>query len=208
LCHDSIEKGKLVLIVNHRVNTINHLIEVDRTEGIEIDIRNWKTNLILNHEPFTDGVKFVDWLKECKNPLLILNVKSEGLEDKVIEAIKSSGFLGEYFFLDQSFPFLVRTLKNGLSDSAVRVSEYESPECLRNLSNKWVWIDSHTGNWDFLASAIIVAKETSKKICIASPELHGRAAEYEIGEIKKILAELDYLPEAVCTKSPELWKSP
>ena len=196
-----------MLIVNHRVNTISRLLEVDQAHGVEIDIRNWSSKLVLNHEPYTDGVDFIDWLKVCNNPLIILNVKSEGLEDKVIEAIKSSGFIGEYFFLDQSFPFLVRTLEKGLSDSAVRVSEYESPECLRNLSNKWVWIDSHTGNWDFLVSALSIASETSKKICIASPELHGRAAEYEIGEIKKILAEFDYLPEAVCTKSPELWKS-
>jgi hypothetical protein len=197
----------LVLIVNHRVNTLAHLIEVDRNQGVEIDIRNWETSLILNHEPFADGVQFADWLKECNSPLLILNVKSEGLEYQVIEDIKSSGFIGEYFFLDQSFPFLVRTLESGLSDSAVRVSEYESPECLRKLSNKWVWIDSHTGNWDFLPTAITIAKETGKKICIASPELHSRPADYEVSEIKKMLAEFDHVPEAVCTKSPKLWES-
>ncbi len=196
-----------MLIVNHRVNTIDHLIKIDRTQGVEIDIRNWTTKLVLNHEPYAEGVEFVEWLKACNNPLIILNVKSEGLEDKVIEAIKSSEFIGEYFFLDQSFPFLVRTLEKGLSDSAVRVSEYESPECLWNMNNKWIWIDSHTGNWDFLPTAIRTAKETGKKICIASPELHGRPAEHEISDIRRILAEFDYLPEAVCTKSPELWQS-
>lgn len=196
-----------MLIVNHRINTIQLLKEVDQSCGVEIDIRNWGKRLILNHEPFEEGVNFVDWLKECQTPLLILNIKSEGLEDTIIDAVKSSNFLGEYFFLDQSFPFLVKTLARHLSDSAVRVSEYESPECLRNLSNKWVWLDSHTANWDFLPTAIKIARETGKKICLASPELHGRVAKSEISEIRKTLTEIDYAPDAVCTKSPELWES-
>ena len=48
-----------------------------------------------------------------------------------------------FFFLDQSFPFLVKTLFSGERRCAIRVSEYESVETalsLRGLA-EWIWID-------------------------------------------------------------------
>ena len=49
-------------IIIHRVNTLNELKTIDDNYGIEIDIRAYNSNLILNHEPFCDGDKLIDLL--------------------------------------------------------------------------------------------------------------------------------------------------
>ena len=49
----------------------------------------------------------------------------------------------EFFFLDQSFPFLVKTINSKEKRCAVRFSEYEDIKTAYNLRNKikWVWVD-------------------------------------------------------------------
>jgi hypothetical protein len=194
-----------MLFIHHRKNTITEMLETDQSDGVEIDIRSWNSELILNHEAFEAGETFKNWISECKNPLVILNVKCEGLEEEILRTIKKADFKGDFFFLDQSFPFLIKTLRAGLTQTAVRLSEYESPDCLSELQNQWVWLDSHTSNWSFLAKAVKVSRETGKKICLASPELHNRDPKNEIVEIKKILMDCGIQLDAVCTKSPDLW---
>ena len=194
-----------MLLVHHRVNSLTQLKEIKIDEGVEIDIRSWNSNLILNHEAMEIGEHFEKWINECQNPLVILNVKSEGLEEEVLRKIKDSGFEGDYFFLDQSFPFLVRTLSGGFTKTALRVSEYESADYLSDLDCQWVWLDSHTGDWSFLPRALSLSKATGKKTCLASPELHSREPHQEIIQIRNVLSELKIQLDAVCTKTPELW---
>jgi hypothetical protein len=194
-----------MLFVHHRINSLSKLREIDNNYGVEIDIRSWNSSLILNHEALQNGEFFENWINECKNPLVILNIKSEGIEEEVLKKIQESEFQGEYFFLDQSFPFLVRTLSGGFTRTAVRVSEYESPDYLSELNNQWVWLDSHAGDWSFLPRALTLSKATGKKICLASPELHSRNPHQEILEIQNVLNELNLELDAVCTKSPEIW---
>ena len=52
----------------------------------------------------------------------------------------------DFFVLDQSFPFLIKTINQGESRVSVRLSEYESINTLLNLSEKvdWVWVDYFT----------------------------------------------------------------
>jgi hypothetical protein len=194
-----------MLFVHHRVNSLSKLKEIEKNYGVEIDIRSWNSNLVLNHEALENGQSFKKWINECKSPLVILNIKSEGLEEEILEKIQDAGFEGDYFFLDQSFPFLVRTLSAGFTKTAVRVSEYESADYLPRLNNKWVWLDSHTGDWSFLPRALTLSKANGKKTCLASPELHSRDPHQEITEIKNVLNELKFELDAVCTKSPEIW---
>jgi hypothetical protein len=194
-----------MLFVHHRINSLSKLREIDNNYGVEIDIRSWNSSLILNHEALQNGEFFENWINECKNPLVILNIKSEGLEEEVLKKIQESKFQGEYFFLDQSFPFLIRTLSGGFTRTAVRVSEYESPDYLSELNNQWVWLDSHTGDWSFLPRALTLSKATGKKTCLASPELHSRDPHQEILEIHNVLNEINLKLDAVCTKSPEIW---
>ena len=51
-----------MLFIKHRCNTISELKNTSKNNGVEIDIRSYKNNLILNHEPFEDGILLKDWL--------------------------------------------------------------------------------------------------------------------------------------------------
>ena len=126
----------------HRINTKKGLLNIPIKYGVEVDIRSAEDKLIISHDPFIQGEDFVDWMVLYKHEILILNVKEEGLEDKLIEVMASFN-IDNFFFLDQSFPFLLKTSKQGESRSAVRVSEFEDVHTAMNLAGKvqWVWVD-------------------------------------------------------------------
>ena len=163
-----------------------------------------QNELILNHEPYLDGEKIENFLKNYNHQFLILNVKEEGLEKRLIELMKSFK-IRNYFFLDQSFPFLIKTTKSGENRSAVRFSEYESINTVLSLSNivKWVWVDFFT-KFPLDHKNYLKLKESRFNICLVSPELQGHDKE-KIVNLQKELIKNKININAVCTKYPELW---
>lgn len=194
-------------IILHRRNTIAELMATDMKYGVEIDIRSHGENLILHHEPYVAGEEFSAWLELYKHGTLILNVKEEGLEPIIINLMASKG-IENYFFLDQSFPFLVKHSVACRYRSAVRVSEFESIETALNLTGRvnWVWVDCFT-KFSLTQEDAIRLKNNGFKICLVSPELHGRNAEYEIPLLATKLREENINADAVCTKCPALWEN-
>jgi len=187
-------------IIIHRVNTVIELQKIKPKYGVEIDIRAWRNNLILNHEPFCKGTDFEEWLNYYDHNFLILNIKEEGIEKKVKELLDKKG-ITNYFFLDLSFPFLIKLMDSGEKNIAVRFSEYESIDICRLLAGKvnWVWVDCFTR---FPLDSISYKKISKHfKICLASPELVGRKE--DIGKIKKQIKLMNI--NAVCTKYPQNW---
>ena len=126
-------------ILIHRRNTIDDLKVTSKEFGIEVDIRSYKEKLILQHDPFKKGDYFEDWIKYYQHGTLILNVKEEGLENKILDLLSINN-INSFFFLDQSFPFIIKTLNKGENRLALRVSEFESIETALNLKNKAQWI--------------------------------------------------------------------
>jgi hypothetical protein len=192
--------------ISHRRNTLEELKATPLKYGVEVDIRSNGKHLIIHHEPFMSGEKFEDWIAEYQHGTLILNVKEEGLEESLIALMHSSG-IEDYFFLDQSFPFLVKWAKAGESRSAVRISEFESIETALTLAGKveWIWIDCFT-RFPLSSADYQRMKAAGFKFCLVSPELQGRVAELEIPQMHKILSERDILVDAICTKRPDLWE--
>jgi hypothetical protein len=131
--------------IAHRRNTIAELMDTPKKYGVEVDIRSLGNNLIIHHDPFHSGELFENWIKHYQHKTLILNVKEEGLEERLIEIMLSKG-IRDYFFLDQSFPFLVKWSKMGESRCAARVSEFESIDTVLSLKGEidWVWVDCFT----------------------------------------------------------------
>ena len=93
--------------IAHRINTRLQLEDIEKDLGIEVDIRSIGQNLIVHHDPMEKGELFDYWLEAYNHSTLILNVKEEGLEPFLIEKMFKHG-IDDYFFLDQSFPFLLR----------------------------------------------------------------------------------------------------
>ena len=193
-------------IIVHRRNLIDELHTTNRKYGVEVDIRSEGNRLITHHDPCVTGESFNEWINAYQHGTLILNVKEEGLEQRIIQ-IMEKYCLEDYFFLDQSFPFLVKWSNLGVHRAAVRVSEFESVETALTLAGKvdWVWVDCFT-HFPLSTEESQRLKQAGFKLCLVSPELQGRDAEKEIPELIQLLEELEILPEAVCTKHPDLWE--
>ena len=193
-------------LISHRVNTIKQLRETDTKFGVEVDIRSNGNDLIINHEPFSSGESFSDWIKEYDHGTLILNVKEEGLEGSLLDFMKDFD-IDDFFFLDQSFPFLIKTVRSGESRCAVRMSEFESIETSIILGGKidWVWVDCFT-EFPLKNETFINLKDLGYKICIVSPELQGFDPEIEIPNFNKLFIEQNITPDAICTKRMDIWE--
>ena len=115
----------MIKIILHRINTISKLKKTPSCFGVEIDVRSKGRELILHHDPYKKGESFNEWLKFYTHKFIIINIKEEGLEKKALELLKKYN-IKNFFFLDQSFPFLIKYSSYISKKTAVRYSEYES----------------------------------------------------------------------------------
>jgi hypothetical protein len=188
--------------IAHRVNTVAQLKAVPPEYGVEIDLRDRGDRLVLQHDPFADGEDFEAWLPYYRHRLVILNVKSERIEHRVLELVKQH-HVADYFFLDCSFPMIRLLVRTGERRIAVRFSEFEPVESCLALAGQvdWVWVDCFTKMP--LTPDTYARLRKHFKLCAVSPELQGRPAE-TIPDYARELAA--YPLDAVCTKRPDLWQ--
>ena len=193
-------------LIAHRKNTLKDLSATPTLYGIELDIRSFGSKLVIHHDPMIEGESFEEWIAAYEHGTLILNVKEEGLEARLIALMKEYG-IEDYFFLDQSFPFLVKWAIAGERRCAVRVSEFETIETALTLAGKidWVWVDCFT-HFALTNDEFMRLKNAGFKLCLVSPELQGRPAESEIPLLAALLTERRILADAICTKRPDLWE--
>lgn len=193
-------------LIAHRRNTIADLRTTNPKYGVEVDIRSHGPHLVIHHDPFVNGERFEEWINAYHHGTLILNVKEEGLEARLIALMQAKG-INDYFFLDQSFPFLVKWSKVGERRCAVRVSEFESIDTALSLAGKvdWVWVDCFT-HFPLSNDDARQLKQAGFKLCLVSPELQGRDAEVEIPQMAAMLNERNIEADAICTKRTDLWE--
>lgn len=191
-------------IIVHRRNRLDELTATATTFGVEMDVRSYGDELILHHDPYVRGESLEPWLEAYAHGTLILNVKEEGLEQRLIALMQKHG-IARYFFLDQSFPFLMRTARAGERRCAVRVSEYESLDTALGIAPwiDWAWIDCFT-RFPLDRAQADQLQAAGLKLCLVSPELQGRDPA-EIGQLRDLLDSQGIQAEAVCTKRPDLW---
>lgn len=194
-----------MIIIKHRQNEISDLKQLPKNFGAEIDIRSQFNELILHHDPFNKGQLLKNWLEHYDHKFLILNVKEEGLEEMTINLLEKFN-ISNYFFLDQSFPFLMKYSRKKNKHLATRLSDYENIKNIVSLKNKvqWVWID-YFDKFSLNEKNINLVKKLNFKYCLVSPELHGENKIFKISEVKEILNDFNFVPDAVCTKKPNEW---
>jgi hypothetical protein len=193
-----------MLIIHHRRNTLEQLAETPPAWGVEMDVRSYGDKLVVHHDPFVEALSLEDWLTGYHHRLVILNTKEEGLEDRLLQ-LMAQHHIQDFFFLDQSFPFLVKTARSGESRCAVRVSEYESVENALSLAGmvQWVWVDVFT-RFPLDRQSYGRLKDAGFKLCLVSPELQAHPPEM-LQTLQAQMADLDITMDAVCTKQPERW---
>jgi hypothetical protein len=174
--------------------------------GIEVDVRLNNSQIICQHDPLEPGELFTEWLSFFKHGTLIINVKEEGIERLILEILAEKK-VSNFFFLDQSFPFLLKNANQGIRQAAIRVSEYESVSTALKLAGlvDWVWVDIFT-KFPLDTESIEALKSAGFKLCVVSPELHGRSEESQVNELQELFASLNFEPDAVCTKRADLWE--
>jgi hypothetical protein len=189
-----------VRVIAHRRNTLAELRATPTTLGVEVDIRSRGDDLLIHHDAFQPGEDFSVWIREYAHGTLILNVKEEGLEVRLLAIMRERG-IDDFFFLDQSFPFLIKTARAGERRCAVRFSEFETIDTALSLAGQidWVWVDSFT-RFPLDADGFGRLRQAGFKLCLVSPELQGRRDENEILDIRRRFASFGGEPDAVCTK--------
>lgn len=190
-----------MLKIAHRINSIEMLKSTPKNYGVELDLRDYNNQISITHNPLTEGDNFEEYMKHYEHELIILNVKCEGVED-LVEPIIKKHQIKNYFYLDVSFPALIKLYRRGEKNIAVRFSEYEPIEnclALKGMVN-WVWVDCFNKMPLDLKSYEALKKHF--KLCLVSPELQG----YDVKRIDKFKEQLkDFEIDAVCTKRPDLW---
>lgn len=192
-----------MIIIKHRVNTSKELKKLSINFGAEIDLRSNNKDIYLHHDPFKKGELFSNWIKYFKHKLLVLNVKEEGLEQKIVSILEKNN-IKNFFFHDQTFSSLLKNMYK--TKVSIRYSEFEDLKKIDKLfdSIKWVWLDNFSEikiNRKFYS----FLKKKKVKICIVSPELVKKSRSKEIKTIKSYLKKNKYIVDAVCTKNSKLW---
>ena len=184
--------------IAHRINTLRELEGLRTDVGVELDLRDAGDRLILRHDPFGDGEGFREYLERYRHGTMILNIKSERIEHRVLELVREYG-IERYFFLDSSFPMIWLLSQEGETNSAVRFSEFESIETVLAMEGRarWVWIDCFT-RLPVDGKSAARLKAAGFKLCLVSPELQGQPEKLE--PYKAFLDAEGVELDAVCSK--------
>ncbi len=186
--------------IAHRVNSIDDLKKLPKEYGVEIDLRDLGDKIVMVHDPFCeDGEDFEEYLKHYDHGTMILNIKSERIEHKVLELIQKYD-IKKYFFLDSSFPMVYLLSLSGEKNMALRFSEFEGLDTILAMSGKvdWVWVDCFS-KLPINKENYKILKDNGFKICLVSPELQKQDEKLEI--YKEYLKEHCIIFDAICTKN-------
>lgn len=148
---------------------------LDNGFGIETDVRDRCGTLVISHNPPTGGeLTFVEFLaiygRYEKHPSLALNIKANGLRDRVAAALRLVGTHTAFVF-DMSIPDTLDYLNTEVP-VFVRQSEYEQNPSMYEQAIG-VWLDAFRTEW-FSIEDIARHLRNGKRVCVVSPELHGR----------------------------------
>lgn len=190
-------------IISHRVNTVAALNSTPRHYWVEVDIRVHENQIVLQHDPYGQGEALSDWLSEYEHEGIVLNVKADGLEETLIEAMARAG-VGEFFILDSQPATTYRLPTHFRKNIAVRVSDLEQPTAEAYLlhSGGWAWLDV------FEHPEIMIQRldniPSDIRICLASPDIIPASPISSRDLIRMLGSRLSRI-SAVVTKSPEQW---
>lgn len=171
--------------------------------GFESDIRDYEGELVISHDIATErsqkAAEVFQWLAEFHDKYCFaVNIKADGVGNLLKEQLKNS-HISNYFTFDMSVPQMVDYAQQGIV-FFTRQSEYEREPVLYDQA-AGVWIDGFEDiSWitEALMQKHIAA---GKKICLVSPELHGRHYTEFWASLQSW--DLDYNKVFLCTDFPE-----
>jgi hypothetical protein len=171
--------------------------------GVETDIRDDRGNLVICHDLPSGSEMLLSEFFELlngRNLLLALNIKSDGLTNKLKDLLSKYN-IENYFTFDMSFPESRRYVSKELCPY-LSISEFQR-DFFRLHEYAGVWLDAFESEWYSQAHLEkILSSLTKKKVCIVSPELHGRDHLLVWEKLRAIEANLK-IELAICTDFPD-----
>ena len=145
--------------------------------GVELDVRDMNSDIVISHDPHEgkNALLLEEFFQLYKSytdsaPWIAINVKADGLIPAIKNSIESHQ-IENYYTFDMSIPEMVIYSKSGLK-FFTRKSDVEKTPILLEKSTG-VWLDSFESEW-FSRTDLKKIFGYNKKICVVSPELHGR----------------------------------
>ena len=142
--------------------------------GTETDIRDDRGRLVVSHDPPGGAEAGIDDLLALfadSGLWLALNVKSDGIGPLMAESCRRHCFT-RWFAFDMSVPQMIQYRRAGLPFFS-RHSDWEPrPSCYDDCAG--IWLDAFDGEW-YGADVVRRHLAAGKRVCVVSPELHGRA---------------------------------
>lgn len=171
--------------------------------GVETDIREFNGELVISHdiankESLKADEFFNIYSKYDKNLTLALNVKSDGVQKLIIQLLEKYQ-IRNYFLFDMSIPEQYVYIKNDFK-IFTRHSDIEG-ECVLYSKANGVWLDAFEEEW-IDEKIINYHLSNEKKICIVSPELHGREYLERWNLYKSVDKNLKSNEIILCTDKP------
>lgn len=172
--------------------------------GTETDVRDFNGKLVISHDiPRKEEISLEEFFQifisyDITLPLA-LNIKSDGLQEPLMNLIKKYN-IQNYFVFDMSVPDALGYLKKEMN-VYTRQSEYEQVPSFYSAS-KGIWLDEFLSNWitkDKIQNHI----DNNKSICIVSPELHQRSYKDEWNTYKGNFDIANSTIVNICTDKPE-----
>jgi len=171
--------------------------------GIETDIRDSIGELVVSHDiPLGPCLKLREVIiaaslaTEDRPVTLALNIKSDGLQDLLKLEFANNPDL-DYFVFDMAVPDMGSYL-NAKIQTFTRLSDVEPWPAWLDRS-QGVWLDAFETEW-YSAEVIVNLLAGGKRVCVVSPELHGRAHESLWNQLAKIWHTPNLL---LCTDFPD-----
>ena len=144
--------------------------------GTETDVRDLGGQLVISHDMPTGTEMSLDALLTImggRNLPLAINIKADGMAAAVKEKFERAGHTN-WFVFDMAVPDMRSYLQQGVA-TYTRLSEVEpSPAWINQAAG--IWLDGFEGEW-YSNAEIEALLAQGLKVCVVSPELHGRPHE-------------------------------
>lgn len=171
--------------------------------GFESDIRDYCEKLVISHNVASacspEAEKVMALLHEYQDKYCFaINIKADGLIDALKYLLKYYE-ISNYFTFDMSIPQMLEYKQSELC-FFTRKSEFE-PEPVMYSDAAGIWVDAFEDDSWITGNLLKKYLDDGKKICIVSPDLHGKSNHTFWNRLKnfKIGFENVYL----CTDHPD-----
>jgi hypothetical protein len=143
--------------------------------GTETDLRDLAGALVISHDPPNQGALPADALFRlyCETGAglpLALNVKADGLQALLLPLLDVLA-AKDCFVFDMSVPDALAWLRTGVPVFTRHSDVEQTPAFYPEATG--VWLDAFRDDW-WSVSTLRRHRQAGKRVCVVSPELHGR----------------------------------